>query len=552
MTIKLTQNKKRRLLILLSLLVLLNIRLFFPTDSLNSNDFTKTQEEQFNNEFLVLSNGVGEDPWWDGDWRFRVQLTTSFVEYAKMDVHVYTTVNFTDYMEKVGAASETFDVNSIRLIEYLDEDNFWETPYKINSSDPQDPEKIQLVWILNGTTPEDTSRMFYIYFDTVEYGPKAAPTYETLFSGTRAQYENNQLVIDDLTNWYSWNDPTTQLTHEMSLSSTDGTYIAGDNAIRSDSNDHFANWAYTNYAPFNQTVGNNADQIRYIDVWWYYMDSNADIMLQIQDDGNWDKRWCYDVESIYNGYNYGYPTGIQGYYTNQDANTWKFYRMDLLNQFGIQSGSSITGLAFSSDNGDVIYDHIMFEKENTTDIILGTEPEKKTAEITIITKDVDGQIILGAEVYLLNVSASEPIIKSGITDSQGQIVFDNVSYGVYDIIVNYSLSTGLKKNVYNSTKLGVNHNIDILYQTIYLKLDLWTIDFKIQDYDHKALSMGYINVKESSGGQSLVNLSLDENGWQKFVWLNRSDYYYEAYYHNDDYNPIDTLIDTGTVSRKTE
>ncbi|MCJ7648522.1 MAG: hypothetical protein MUP85_07910, partial [Candidatus Lokiarchaeota archaeon] len=46
--------------------------------------------------------------------------------------------------------------------------------------------------------------------------------------------------------------------------------------------------------------------------------------------------------------------------------------------------------------------------------------------------------------------------------------------------------------------------------------------------------------------------SLDENGWQKFVWLNRSDYYYEAYYHNDDYNPIDTLIDTGTVSRKTE
>ncbi|MBY8979805.1 MAG: hypothetical protein KGD72_05405, partial [Candidatus Lokiarchaeota archaeon] len=209
--------KRKRITTLLSILVLMNISIFFPTNYMISNATTPMLGEQFDIEPLALSNGVSEYLWWNGNWRFRVQLTTSLVEYAKTDVHVYTTVNFTDYMEKVGAASETFDVNSIRFVEYVDEDTFWETPYKINSSDPQDPEKIQLVWILNGTTPKETSRIFYLYFDTEEYGPKAAPTYETLFSGTRAQYENNQLVIDDLTNWYSWNEPTTQLTHDLSL-----------------------------------------------------------------------------------------------------------------------------------------------------------------------------------------------------------------------------------------------------------------------------------------------------------------------------------------------
>jgi len=135
---------------LLMILTFSSILVLFPINFINPERSSILERSSELNQPSL--SGTMPYTWWNGDWRFRVQLTTSLVEYAKMDVHVYTTINFTDYKEKVGAASETFDVNSIRLVEYLDEDTFLETPYKINSSDPQDPEKIQLVWILNETT----------------------------------------------------------------------------------------------------------------------------------------------------------------------------------------------------------------------------------------------------------------------------------------------------------------------------------------------------------------------------------------------------------------
>ncbi len=552
-TINLKQMKTKSI-ILLSIFI---VSAFLLGPSLNStnNSIANTKANNdlqeinlnINNESPKTSNSVSNSEWWDGDWRFRIPLTTSLCEYKKMDIHVYSTINFTKYLQILGVSGETFDVNSIRLIEYLDENTYFETPYKINGSSAN-PEKIQIVWILNGTTLADTSRLFYLYFDTDEFGPKTAPTYENLFSGTRSQYENDYLILDDQINWYSWTDSTTQLTGAESKSLTDGTYIAGDNAFRSNGNDHFQGWSLINYPPFNFSVGDNDDQIRYIDVWWYYMDSNADISLQIQDDGSWAKRWGYDVDPVFDGYSWT----REGNYVNQDANKWRFYRMDLVDQLHMTPDSWITGLAFSSDNGDVIYDHIMFEKYNTTDIILGTEPEKKTAEMTIITKDVDGQVVVGAEVYLLNLSATVPIVKSGVSNEQGEVIFENVTYGVYNITVNYTLTPGLERVVYNSSQLGVKYNITTLYPIIYLKLDLWTIGFKIQDQDEKDINLGYINVKEKYGGSSLINLTLDETGCQNFVWSNKSSYYYEIYYNNDDYTPKETLIDNGTVSRKTK
>ena len=547
-----TKIKPILLLAVFLMSVLFPLLIIINSNFINDNSDTGyispyLEENDFSNTY-PKSSYMKDYDWWNGDWRFRIQLSTALVGYNKMDVHVYTTVNFTANLQKLEVTGETFDADSIRLVEYLNKNTFLETPYKINSSNPQNPDKIQLVWILNGTTLKDSSRLFYIYFDTIEYGPKSAPIYETLLPTTRVQYENPLLAIDDQANWYSWTDATTQLSNAESISLTDGTYIAGNNAFRSNGNDHFTYWTLINNPPFNHTVGNNADQVRYIDIWWYYMDTDADISLQIQDDGSWAKRWGFDVESTFNGYDWY----REGNYVNQDPYEWRFYRLDLINQLHMDAGSWITGLAFSSDNGDVIYDHIMFEKYNTTVLIFSDEPEKKTAEITIITEDVDGKIVSNAQVFLLNNSALEPVIRTGFTDDQGKIIFENVSYGSYNITVKYALNPGLENVVYNSSELSIIYEVSILYPVFDISLDLWTIDFKVEDHDNKALSSGYINIKESSGTPSLVNLTLDENGLQRLVWLNRSSYYYEAYYRNYDYNPVDTLIEMGTVSRGTQ
>ena len=76
--------------------------------------------------------------------------------------------------------------------------------------------------------------------------------------------------------------------------------------------------------------------------------------------------------------------------------------------------------------------------------------------------------------------------------------------------------------------------------TIQLQLDLWTIDFEIVDWDGIPLKYGYIEINESSGGNLLQTLTLDDNGKATFRWLNAPSYYYKVFYDNDDYsiNPV--------------
>jgi len=88
----------------------------------------------------------------------------------------------------------------------------------------------------------------------------------------------------------------------------------------------------------------------------------------------------------------------------------------------------------------------------------------------------------------------------------------------------------------------------IITEIIYV--DLWTIDFEVDDFDGDPLNYGYININES--GQVIEKLTLDVDGKATFRWLNSSSgYNYTLYYDNADYptyNP--TLLNWSTITRK--
>lgn len=146
-----------------------------------------------------------------------------------------------------------------------------------------------------------------------------------------------KLVLEDDKGPYSWVEGTEVQTKQIH---------AGRAAYRSTGNNHFTHRL--------GIAGNYAEQYRYLDFWIYLMNPSADIQLQVQVDGAWGKRWGFDGDAAYNGYGWA----MEGTTGGLPSGRWLHQRVDLLQQLHLDAGQAITGLAFSSDGGDVYYDSV--------------------------------------------------------------------------------------------------------------------------------------------------------------------------------------------------
>jgi uncharacterized membrane protein len=136
---------------------------------------------------VILSNNQTlsenyNDEWWNSSWNFRFRIDVNTSDYSRDDWPVEYAVNFTQILETLNITGE-FDNNSIRVIEYnasgspLGERIMQFDPYlNYNSTGNADGE---LLFLLNGTTPNQTTRYFYVYFDILESGAKQSKTYST-------------------------------------------------------------------------------------------------------------------------------------------------------------------------------------------------------------------------------------------------------------------------------------------------------------------------------------------------------------------------------------
>jgi len=84
-----------------------------------------------------------------------------------------------------------------------------------------------------------------------------------------------------------------------------------------------------------------------------------------------------------------------------------------------------------------------------------------------------------------------------------------------------------------------------------LHVNIWSIDFEVDDWDKKPMDYGYILIYNTINSPLLANLTLTPGtGLTTFRWLNKSNYYYEVYYQNTDYSKTDNLITSNIITRK--
>lgn len=133
--------------------------------------------------FLLSINSVyALDQWWNSSWHYRVKLEINATSYNRLDWPIEKELNFTKLLEESGNLG-TFDINSTRVIEYDFQGNFLDevkSQFDINDDFNATNNAIgTLVFLMNGSTPANQKRLYYVYFDILENGQKQARTYST-------------------------------------------------------------------------------------------------------------------------------------------------------------------------------------------------------------------------------------------------------------------------------------------------------------------------------------------------------------------------------------
>jgi uncharacterized membrane protein len=149
---------------------------------------------------IVISPVMALDEWRNDTWHYRVKIEIDTTNYDTEDWPVEYEFNFTSVLENLGIYDD-FDENSTRVFEYNDSEILYEVGSQFEKGigfDPSSNAIGTLVFIMNGSTSQDTVRSYYVYFDTLNYGPKEPVGYTSTLA-----YEWNQGEINVNNSIYS-------------------------------------------------------------------------------------------------------------------------------------------------------------------------------------------------------------------------------------------------------------------------------------------------------------------------------------------------------------
>jgi uncharacterized membrane protein len=115
---------------------------------------------------LFIRNVVAFDEWWNVSWNYRVKLEINSTQYARDNWTAEIDMNFT---ELLSGASRLFDINSTRVIEYSQSGSvLQEVKSQFDAREDFNASSNAvgtLVLLMNGTTPANSKRIFYVYYD---------------------------------------------------------------------------------------------------------------------------------------------------------------------------------------------------------------------------------------------------------------------------------------------------------------------------------------------------------------------------------------------------
>lgn len=227
--------------------------------------------------------------------------------------------------------------------------------------------------------PRDVRAALFIIEADVEFknleinGAAASTTGSTTGASTPPSGAGaaNAVIEDDISG-FEWHDGTPEVRRDIVSS--------GSVAFRSTGNNHF-------FKDLGR-VGDGAGDVRYIEFDLYLLNNTADLQLQIQNTGSWGNRWGFDAEPTYNGYMWG----MAGTTVNMASGRWHRIRKDLITDMGMQAGNTITGLAFSSQNGDALFDRVLLLPQGAPSNVAMTVPSTANLALgkpVVDAKDVD-------------------------------------------------------------------------------------------------------------------------------------------------------------------
>jgi len=152
--------------------------------------------------FLSIPTSVMAAEWWNSSWYYRIPIEVNTTEYSREDWPIEYYVNFTSILEGLGV-SDDFDANSTRVFEYNSTGSLlYEVTSQFdeeNNFDSSNNAVGTVVFLMNGTTPSNTKRYYYIYFDTLNR-QKQKPAYPTNLSYSWNGEEFN--VNNTYLRWY--------------------------------------------------------------------------------------------------------------------------------------------------------------------------------------------------------------------------------------------------------------------------------------------------------------------------------------------------------------
>jgi uncharacterized membrane protein len=126
--------------------------------------------------FVGFGQPAGEFEWWNVSWhyRFKIEINSTFYDTTDWPIELF--INFTNLLPY-----GTFDENSIRVFEYGQNGKIlYEVPSQFEKEDDFNALSNAigtLVFLMNGTTQANSKRIYFVYYDSLENGPKEVVNY---------------------------------------------------------------------------------------------------------------------------------------------------------------------------------------------------------------------------------------------------------------------------------------------------------------------------------------------------------------------------------------
>ncbi|KKL94109.1 hypothetical protein LCGC14_1867970, partial [marine sediment metagenome] len=609
MLLKMIKTKTKRIFStsILLIMTISSLLTFLPTSLPISGIFNEENISSDQVSFPSLSNGIGEDPWWNASyqWRQAVNITNPG-NYNLIDNFISIEFDYGNLRDNYNMDSDLFDV---RIVE-----NNVVRNYYVKKDFPTTD--MATIWFETNSTAGESEYDTFMYWgnSSLDYRGNTHVNYDPSGiswwgfeegSGSRGSSTIDSLKNANATLWSS----TTGFYPDYDTDSAVGLYSlnfdGSNDYVYVNDEMHFTDpneisavtvsvWFKTDFSSTQDYTWNWAffdfDRSEFFN---FYIDCDSDA-----NGGTTEGRIGFSSAASGSGINdfYGSITGL-------NDNEWHFASIvyDGTDKYiyvddnspdvwgnahgGVGIGTGTDRWGFFGDGSEAQEENDLTSGRNNRyykgrldeiryfdyavapdeiawlanyyqiDSVLLPITER-AATVTITIKDVDGRLVPDAEVSLWKNSTDiltmkgTPYTQNTLFD--GTVSFNNVPFASYNITVNYTLNSGKYENVvYNSSNTADGEvQFKGLFVDTIIYVDLWTIDFKVNDWDGIPLDYGFVQVNYSN--DELENLALDTSGEATFRWLaSLNSYTYSIYYDNADYvieNP--TMLNTSTITRQ--